>query len=74
MLLLAIALMQGSQGLFSALIMAVLTICCAAAALGTYDWVAVHWLAPAWQPNYAHAIALAALFGCQAGARAIAWA
>lgn len=62
-LLLAIALMQGSQGLFSALIMTVLTICCAAAALGTYDWVAIHWLAPAWKPDYAHAIALAAIFG-----------
>jgi len=62
-LLLAIALMQGAQGLFSALIMTVLTICCAAAALGTYDWVAIHWLAPAWKPDYAHAIALAAIFG-----------
>lgn len=59
----AIALLQSTQGLFSALIMAVMTVCCAAGALGTYEWTAIHWLAPHWQPNYAFAIALAATFG-----------
>ena len=62
-LLFAIAFLQATQGLFSALIMTVFTVCCAAAALGTYEWVAIHWLAPLWQPDYAHAIAVAAIFG-----------
>ncbi len=50
-LLLAIALRQGAQGLFSALIMMVLTICCAAAALGTHEWVVNQWVAPIWPLN-----------------------
>ncbi len=62
-LVLAVAFFQASQGLFSALIMAVLTICCAAASLGTYEWVATQWLAPHWKPDYAYAIALAVTFG-----------
>ena len=59
----SVAFFQANQGLFSALIMTVLTICCAAAAIGTYEWVAAHWLAPLWKPDYASAIALAATFG-----------
>ena len=62
-LVLAVALFQSSQGLFSALIMAVLTICCAAASIGTYEWVATHWLAPYWKPEFAFSIALAVTFG-----------
>ncbi len=65
-LILAVAFSQATQGFFSALIMCVLTICCAAAALGTYEWVAIRWLAPLapnWLPNYAFAIALGVLFG-----------
>jgi len=63
LLLLAIAYFQATLGFFSALIMAVLTICCSAAALGTHEWVAIHWLAPFWKPNFACAIALGATFG-----------
>ncbi|MCH8182019.1 MAG: hypothetical protein IID55_02430, partial [Proteobacteria bacterium] len=45
-LLLGITLRQSMQGFFSALILAVLSICCAAGALGNYEWVAVNWVAP----------------------------
>ena len=62
-LLLAIAFFQSTQGLFSSLIMAVLSVCCAALAVGGYEWVAVNFIAPFWQPNYSFALALAALFG-----------
>ncbi len=62
-LVIAIAITQGKQGLFSAFLMAVLTICCTAAAFGTYEWVAIHWLAPYWKPDYALPIALGAVFG-----------
>ena len=61
--ILAVLLVQVTQGWFSAMIMAVLTVTCAALALGSYDYVAVNFLAPYWKPNYAHGIALAALFG-----------
>ncbi len=47
-LVIAIAIKQGTHGLFSAFIMTILTICCAAAALGTYEWVANHWLESVW--------------------------
>jgi len=62
-LLLAVAFFQSTQGLFSALIMAVLTIACAALAYGNYEWVAVEVLATYWKPDLAHAISLAVLFG-----------
>jgi hypothetical protein len=62
-LVLALALVQATQGWFSAMIMAILTISCAALALGSYDYVAVNYIAPYWKPSYAHPIALAALFG-----------
>ena len=61
-LIFAIAVLQSSQGAFSALIMTVLTICCAAASIGTYEWIAVKYLM-AWKPDYAHAIAIAVVFG-----------
>lgn len=65
-LIFGVALRQSSQGLFSSLIMAVLTICCAALALGTFEWVGAHWLASVvgnWKPDYTLPISLAALFG-----------
>ncbi len=62
-LLFAVAFFQSTQGLFSSLIMAVFCICCAALAVGGYEWVALHYLAPLWQPEYSFALALAALFG-----------
>lgn len=62
-LVLAIALRQGTQGLFSGMIMLLLTICCAAAAFGTYEWVGINLLVPLWRPDYALPIALAVLFG-----------
>ncbi len=62
-LILAIAYFQASQGWYSAMIMAVLTICCAGAAFGTHEWVAVNLFAKWWKPDYAHPLALAAVFG-----------
>ncbi len=63
LLFIAVAIYQSMHGLFSALLMAVLTICCAAFALGYYEWVAGHWLAPHWKPDYALGISLGVLFG-----------
>lgn len=62
-LIFAIAYFQASQGWYSAMIMAVLTVSCAATAFGTYEWVATHFVAPYWKPGFAHSIALAAVFG-----------
>jgi len=61
-LFLAIAFYQSTLGLFSAMLMTVLAICCASGALGTYEWVAMNWLAPNWMPNFACSIALAGSF------------
>ncbi len=62
-LLFAVAVKQATQGLFSSLIMVVLTVCCAAAALGSYEYVAGQWIGPMWRPDYALPVALAATFG-----------
>ena len=62
-LLFAVALRQATCGLFSAMIMTVLTLCCATLAIGMHEWVAVTLLAPYWKPDYAHAIAMGAVFG-----------
>jgi len=62
-LLLVIAYSQATQGLFSALIMTVLTVCCAAAAVTTHDWIAANALAPYWNPDFAHPLALGLTFG-----------
>jgi len=62
-LLLVIAYSQAIQGLFSALIMTVLTVCCAAAAVTTHDWIAANALAPYWNPDFAHPLALGLTFG-----------
>ena len=59
----AVVFFQTAQGLFSALIMCVFTVCCAALSLGTYEWVAIHWLAPFWKPDFAFALALTGTFG-----------
>lgn len=57
---------QAQQGLFSAFLMAVLTVCCAAAAIGSYEWVTNHWVLvfypEEWSRSYCLPIALAALF------------
>jgi len=63
LLLFAVTIRQATLGFFSALIMCVLTICCAALAIGTYEWTAANVFAPYWQPNYAQALALAVTFG-----------
>ncbi len=63
LLVLGIALFQSTQGFFSALIMAVFTVCCAALAFGTFEYVAVKWLAPLWRPDFSFSIALGATFG-----------
>ncbi len=62
-LLVGVAFLQSTQGLFSALIMMVLTICCAAGAIGTHEWIAVNWVAPYLNPEYAYAVSLAVAFG-----------
>ena len=50
-LIIGISIMQAKQGLFSSLIMMVLTLSCAAMAVGTYEWVAINWVAPRWRPS-----------------------
>lgn len=62
-LVFAIAYRQATFGLFSAMIMALLTICCAALAIGLHEWVAINFIAPYWKPSMSFAIALGALFG-----------
>ena len=63
LLVLGVAFRQATLGLFSAIIMAVLTVCCAAAALGSFEWVAVNFLAVYWKRDFAYSIALAGTFG-----------
>ncbi len=58
-----VALLQSTQGLFSAMLMMVFTICCAAGAIGTHEWVAINWVAPYLRPDYAYAVALGISFG-----------
>jgi len=60
-LILAIAFFQGLQGVFSALIMCVLSILCAALAFGTYEGIFYSFLLER-QPEYGQAIALMAVF------------
>lgn len=62
-LLIAVVVRQATEGLFSAFIMTMLTICCAAAAFGTYEWAAANLLAPYWKPDFSLPIALGVLFG-----------
>jgi len=61
LLILGIAFYQVLQGLFSALIMTVLTVLCAAVAIGNYETLAATYLYSR-QPAYADAIMLVALF------------
>ncbi len=63
LLLVGVAFFQSTQGLFSALIMMVLALSCAAGAIGSHEWVAVHWVAPYLRPDYAYSVALAVSFG-----------
>lgn len=60
---LAVAIKVSAQGAFGAFLMLVLTICCAAAAYGTHEWVAIHWVVPNWKPDYALPVALGVVFG-----------
>jgi uncharacterized membrane protein required for colicin V production len=60
--ILALAFFQAMQGVFSALIMTVLTLCCAALAVGTHEYVAIHYLSK-WKPDYAYALSIALTFG-----------
>ncbi len=62
-LVFAVTLRQATSGLFSALIMTVLTVCCAAVALGTYEWAATSFVAEFWKREYAYPVALGAIFG-----------
>jgi len=62
-LVLSVGFYQSMHGLFNALIMTVLTLCCASLAIGYYEWVAVNWIAPRWEGSFAHAVAMASLFG-----------
>lgn len=62
-LVLGIAYVQSTHGFYNALIMCVLSLCCAAAAFGTHEFVAVNYIAPYWKPDYAYGLALGALFG-----------
>lgn len=64
-LFLVVALRAGTQGFFSSFIMAVLTICCVAAAFGTYEWVGTRWVEPIWPLNrdYILPVSLGAIFG-----------
>jgi hypothetical protein len=61
-LIIAITMIYSMQGVYSALIMAVLTICCASLAIGSYDYVAMEYVAPNFKPAFAHAGAMALLF------------
>lgn len=61
-LLFAVAVIQSGHGFFGALIMAVLTVCCAAGAFGAHEWVA-NQIVSYWKPDFAHAIALGGTFG-----------
>ncbi len=62
-----ILLRQSQQGLFSAFLMAVLTVCCAATAVGSYEWVTNHWVLVVypekWNHSYCLPVTFAALFG-----------
>lgn len=60
---LAVATKVSTQGAFGAFLMLVLTICCAAAAYGTHEWIAVNFVAPNWRPDYALSVALGVVFG-----------
>lgn len=62
-LVLAITLRQATFGLFSAMIMTMLTVCCAVAAMGMHEWVAAEVVAKYWKEDYALAVGLAAPFG-----------
>ncbi len=61
-LLVALILYQSLHGLFSSLLMLVLTLSCTAFAFGMHEWVAYNWISK-WRPQYAYAISLAACFG-----------
>lgn len=59
--LFAVTFFQAMHGFYSSLIMMVLTLCCAALAVGTFEWVALNWTVQLW-PDYAYSLALAGAF------------
>jgi len=61
-LIIGIITYQSIQGLFSALLMTILTVCCVGFSFGVYEWVAINWLSK-WKPDFAYAISLALCFG-----------
>lgn len=62
-LVVAITFRQATFGLFSAMIMAMLTVCCGVAAMGMHEWIAAELVAKYWKEDYALAIGLAVPFG-----------
>lgn len=62
-LIFAIAFLISTQGLFSALIMMVLTLCCAVASFGWYEYVSDQFVVPYLRPDFGHAVALGVCFG-----------
>lgn len=63
-LLFAIAYFQATQGLFSALVMLILTICCAAASFGSFEEIAsMDYCITYIGPDLAHPVALGLIFG-----------
>ncbi|MGD2111488.1 MAG: hypothetical protein PVI86_19095 [Phycisphaerae bacterium] len=65
-LTIGILVRQSQQGLFSAFLMTVLTLCCAATAIGSYEWVTNQWVLTVypekWNHSYCLPGVLAALF------------
>ncbi|MGB0716486.1 MAG: hypothetical protein ACPGXK_11440 [Phycisphaerae bacterium] len=61
-LIVSITLYQGRNGTFSAFLMLIMTVCCSALAICTYEWVSANWVAPIWKAEYAAALSLALIF------------
>ncbi len=62
-LIAAVFVYQAKTGLYSALIMVSLTICCAGLAYGTFEWVGNHFLVGLWKADFGMALSLALTFG-----------
>jgi hypothetical protein len=62
-LVIAILFRQATLGFYSALLMAVLTVCCGVAAMGMHEWVAAEFVSKYVSEDYAMAVGLAVPFG-----------
>ncbi|KPK83982.1 MAG: hypothetical protein AMJ81_06840 [Phycisphaerae bacterium SM23_33] len=62
LLVLGFAFYQTTQGMFSAMIMAILTVLCSAAALNYYEPLAGIFISKGWLGAYAHGVCMLALF------------